>query len=79
MEVDLPRKRVGLSMRLTDEAVKDNKPGKADEAKNKPASKQHKQGNKQTSRQTHKPSKPKTRSDQPINSAMADAFAKLKN
>jgi len=71
MEVDLPRKRIGLSMRLTDEAARESNPGKSDKAKNKSASKQYKQAHKQT--------KPKTKSDQPINSAMAQAFAKLKN
>jgi uncharacterized protein len=71
MEVDLPRKRIGLSMRLTDEATRENKPGEPDKPKHKSANKQQKQA--------HKQIKPKTKSDQPINSAMAQAFAKLKN
>jgi len=71
MEVDLPRKRIGLSMRLTDEAARESKPDKSDKAKNKSITKQHKQA--------HKQEKNKTKSDQPMNSAMAQAFAKLKN
>ena len=75
MEVDLPRKRIALSMRLTDEAAREDKPGKSDKPKNKPANKQQKQAHKQAPRHA----KTKTRSEQPINSAMAQAFAKLKN
>ena len=70
MEIDLPRKRIGLSMRLTDETARENNPGKSDNAKSKSATKQH--------NQKHKHSKAKTKSDQPVNSAMAQAFARLK-
>jgi len=67
MEVDLPRKRIGLSMRLTDEVARETKSDKSDKAKEKSGKNQQKQ------------TKPKTKQDQLINSAMAQAFAKLKN
>jgi uncharacterized protein len=66
MEVDIQRKRIGLSMRLTDEVGRDNKTDRQKVPRKKPARKQ-KNGAK---------TKPKVTS--PINSAMADAFANLK-
>ena len=68
MEVDIPRKRIGLSMRLTDEIDRDSKNSAPEKAKNKPARHQQKQARDKA--------KPKTAP--PINSAMADAFANLK-
>jgi uncharacterized protein len=67
MEVDLQRRRIGLSMRLSDEASKEDKTGKQGIPKDKVARQQQKQSN---------PKKGKT--NQPINSAMAQAFANLK-
>jgi len=73
MEVDLPRKRIGLSMRLTDDArdkpqdmQRDrSKTGKAKSANQRPSNQSPKQAlNRGNGKQT--------------NSAMADAFAKLK-
>ncbi|NOX77263.1 MAG: RNA-binding transcriptional accessory protein [Gammaproteobacteria bacterium] len=64
MDVDIPRKRIGLSMRLTDELnakpkdIKRDRPGARKTAPAKPQ-----QGSRQA---------------KPTNSAMADAFARLK-
>jgi len=66
MEVDVPRKRIGLSMRLTDEVARDEKAGKQSKTKDRPA------------RQQQKSPKTKGKTAQPINSAMAQAFANLK-
>ena len=66
MEVDVPRKRIGLSMRLTDEVAKEEKAGKQSKTKDRPA------------RQQQKSPKTKAKTAQPINSAMAQAFANLK-
>ena len=66
MEVDIQRKRIGLSMRLTDDACKDNKTGKQKEASKKSA------------RKKRKKSDAKTGNAPPINTAMANAFANLK-
>ncbi len=66
MEVDVPRKRIGLSMRLTDEVAKDEKAGKQSKTKDRPG------------RQQQKSPKTKGKTAQPINSAMAQAFANLK-
>ena len=67
MEVDLPRQRIALSMRLTD----------AVEGGAKNAEKPAKTGGK-PARQAPKPVQPKSKSAAPVNSAMAQAFAKLK-
>ncbi|WP_455219492.1 Tex family protein, partial [Kaarinaea lacus] len=64
MEVDVDRKRVSLSMRLTDETGKDNKPGKKRKLDEKVAQRKQKQG--------------QTQAKPPINTAMAEAFANLK-
>ncbi|MGD8570457.1 MAG: Tex family protein [Gammaproteobacteria bacterium] len=68
MEVDIPRKRIGLSMRLSDEPGQDNKTSAPSKSKNKPETPRTKGANKQR----------KPKSAPPINSAMADAFANLK-
>ena len=67
MEVDLPRQRIALSMRLTD----------AVEGGAKNAEKPAKTGGK-PARQAPKPVQPKNKPAAPVNSAMAQAFAKLK-
>ena len=75
MEVDLPRNRISLSMRLTDEANKENV------NKLNKAAKQHKQKEnkgKDSRRKPARQSKPTPKAAAPINSAMADAFANLK-
>ncbi|MCI0505641.1 MAG: RNA-binding transcriptional accessory protein [Gammaproteobacteria bacterium] len=67
MEVDLQRQRVALSMRLTDAVEGGGKnTGKHDKAGSKPA------------RQTQQQPKTKNKTAPPVNSAMAQAFAKLK-
>lgn len=63
MEVDIQRKRIGLSLRLTDEVGQDNKISKSNA---KPA------------RHRSKQNQPKTKAVPPINSTMADAFANRK-
>lgn len=70
MEVDLPRKRIGLSMRLTDDAAADKSAKPQDTRRNKPQRKP-------------KPNKASAQrqgnaSNKPTNSAMADAFSRLK-
>ena len=65
LEVDLPRKRIALTMRLTDESTP--KRERHDNTGNRPAQ----------SRQQPSP-KPPRQSAAPPNSAMAAAFAKLK-
>ena len=81
MEVDLPRQRIGLSMRLTDDASSAKSAEKSDKPQNaqgdraraskpKPANqRQPKQSSKQPTKQG---------GGKQTNSAMADAFAKLK-
>ncbi|WP_455220955.1 Tex family protein [Kaarinaea lacus] len=66
MEVDIQRKRIGLSMRLTDEAKKPDKTGTQNKTKDKAASRQQKRA------------KSKNNAAMPANTAMAQAFAKLK-
>lgn len=69
MEVDVERKRVGLSMRLTDE------PGQAKAERSKdPLSAKHKTGKATTA----KPTRAAEKSSPPKNTAMAEAFAKLR-
>ena len=63
LEVDAPRKRIALSMRLDDEA-------------NEVAKRGFKQS--ENERKPHSHHKPQGREKQPANSAMAEAFAKLK-
>jgi len=66
MEVDIQRSRIGLSMRLTDEAGKGGKSGKQANSQEKPVQQQHKK------------KKPAVKPATPVNTAMAQAFAKLK-
>lgn len=66
MEVDIPRKRIGLSMRLSDEPGQDNKTRPPAKIKSDP----------KRAKGVKNQRKPK--SAPPINSAMADAFANLK-
>jgi len=73
MEVDLPRKRVGLSMRLTDDAR--DKP--QDMQRDRSGAGKVKSTKPRQSGQSSKPALNKG-SNKPTNSAMADAFAKLK-
>ncbi len=74
MEVDIPRKRIGLSMRMTDDAQErtnvtgGRKPGATD-ASTKPSQQQHTKG-KGRDKPQRQPSAP--------SGAMAEAFAKLK-
>ena len=56
LEVDAARKRIALSMRLTDDAGSERKPA----------------------RDNNRPTRPQQRQEKPANTAMADAFAKLK-
>ena len=70
LEVDLPRKRIALTMRLTDEASREEKSKPRDRKRNTP-----------TTKQSNRPAaKPRQQEQQrkPTNSAMADAFARLK-
>ena len=73
MEVDFPRKRVGLSMRLTDDAR--DKP--QDMQRDRSGAGKVKSTKPRQSGQSSKPALNKG-SNKPTNSAMADAFAKLK-
>ena len=73
MEVDLPRNRISLTMRLSDAVERDNKAGKQGKV---PEAKQGKQG--RQGKPTRQPSAQKPKAAAPINSAMADAFAALK-
>jgi len=73
MEVDLPRKRIGLSMRLTDDAR--DKP--QDIQRDRPGAGKARSANRQKSAQSSKQAVNKGNGKQ-TNSAMADAFAKLK-
>ena len=73
MEVDLPRKRIGLSMRLTDDAR--DKP--QDMQRDRPKAGKAKPANRRPSNQSPKQALNKGSGKQ-TNSAMADAFAKLK-
>ncbi|MCF6257564.1 MAG: RNA-binding transcriptional accessory protein [Gammaproteobacteria bacterium] len=73
MEVDLPRKRIGLSMRLTDDAR--DKP--QDIQRDRPGAGKARTANRQKSAQSSKQAVNKGNGKQ-TNSAMADAFAKLK-
>jgi len=66
MDVDIPRSRIALSMRLTDEVAKGGKSDKQANSRDKPVQKQRKQ-NKSVA-------KPAAQA----NTAMAQAFAKLK-
>jgi uncharacterized protein len=66
MEVDLQRQRIALSMRLTDSVEQSANGAKRNKAEGKPES------------QTQKQSRQKIKTAAPANSAMAQAFAKLK-
>lgn len=69
MEVDVERKRVGLSMRLTDE------PGQSKVERNKEATAPKAKSNKSVSAKT---TRPPEKTSPPKNTAMAEAFAKLR-
>ena len=56
LEVDAARKRIALTMRLSDEAGSERKPARGD----------------------NRPARPQQRQEKPANTAMAEAFAKLK-
>ena len=73
MEVDQDRKRIGLSMRLTDDARDHAQNKSQDTPRARPQNKSSKSGKKS------RPAKPSAKpAAQPGNSAMADAFARLK-
>jgi len=65
LEVDLVRKRIALTMRMSDEPDQAKKVGAGDTAARRPE-----QGKKPASRQSPSPAQP--------GGAMADAFARLK-
>ena len=70
MEVDADRRRIGLSMRLTDKA------GEAVKSAPRPANNANK--HKGTKSPTHNKAKPKQPANAAMGNAFADAFAKLK-
>ena len=57
LEVDAARKRIALTMRLSDETGSDRKPARSDNSR---------------------PARPQQRQEKPANTAMAEAFAKMK-
>lgn len=83
MEVDQQRKRIGLSMRLTDDASVAKSEAKPAEKNNKPQGANHDRA-KGKKPQSAKPSNQKSSNQKSMNqgssknSAMADAFARLK-
>jgi len=78
MEVGLPRKRIGLSMRLTDDASSPKPAEKSDKLQNMQRERSKGKNPKSAQPSNKQSSKSPSNQGNSKNSAMADAFAKLK-